>query len=187
MSREKKLKQKADDTLAILKEKGLNKHRFSYYFRKMDRAQKRKLRRIARDELMFYLKLRSMTGYYRESSPRDNAKKRKRMSRLPFSIDTEKSPAWSFVDATRGIVTKPGSLIIPSIQNIGEKFYLDIRLWASQETEAGTKVIPTKKGVCFPVVHLAELRQLLTALHVRWKRDEKKLSQNQPGNGKIEE
>jgi len=171
-------KRTAEETFKLLNPKSLRPTTIKRYMNKMVKAEQRELRRLVREKVEFhheqwefFKKLRSLIGNYHLSKQQFFIRQ-KRLERLPFCIDLSREPGWKFVDATRGIDLWRNRMLIPSIQrtNTG-KLYLDIRIWMTKEDEEKTMVYPTRKGICIPIRYLKELRQLLTALDVRYKQE----------------
>jgi len=177
-------KRTALELLDCLTVKSLRKTVINRYMNKMIGREKRELRRIVGERFQFYRKLRRLTGLYRNTAKQDKTRI-KRMDRLPFSIDHGDSSCWRFVDATRGVLLEGGRLLIPSIQRASTgRLYLDIRIWTYNDDDEQTTVTPTRKGACIPLGKLTELRDRLTALDVRCRREEKRAKRGTAwGNG----
>lgn len=168
-------KRTALELLDYLTVKSLRKTVINRYLNQMLYREKRELRRIVSERFYFYHKLRKLAGVYRNTS-KQNMTRLKRMQRLPFRINQEDSTCWKFVDATRGVLLAGPRILIPSIQRASTgTLYLDIRIWTYDEDDEKTTVKPTRKGICIPLDHLTELRNLLTALDVRGKREKERI------------
>lgn len=173
MKKTKANKRTALELLDCLTEKSLRKTVINRYMNNMIGRERRELRRIVGERFQFYRKLRRLTGLYRNTAKQDKTRI-KRMDRLPFRIDQEDSTCWKFVDATRGVLLAGPRILIPSIQRASTgTLYLDLRIWTYNEDDEKTTVKPTRKGICIPLGKLTELRDRLTALDVRRRREEK--------------
>ena len=95
------------------------------------------------------------------------------MGKLPYTIDHSDGSCWKFVDGTRPILLARGNMIIPSIQRSSKWYWLDIRQWFPIDVDGITKIKPTRKGICISIEHLEELRDLLSALLIRWRNEQK--------------
>jgi len=172
-------KRTAAEFLEALTPKSLRKVAISRMMNAMKRTEQREVRRIVRERNRFYSKLRYLVGEYRETD-KNKTTRMKRMDALPYKIDPSDTTCWKFIDATRGIDLSNDKLCIPSIQQSASgRMYLDLRIWRHNEDEEKTTVKPTKKGVCMSIEHLTELRGLLEALDVRWKREIKRREKNE--------
>jgi hypothetical protein len=167
----------ATEVMAKLNSRSLRKSTVTGYMNRMTRREKRELRRIANEQFGFYRQLRQLVGIYRTSgsgiqSVRTRNQKR-RLASLPYSIDVSGNTPWKLVDATRGVLLKGNRLLIPTVQqSFSGTLYLDVRVWYYEEDDETMTVRPTRKGVTVPLDRLTELRQRLTALDVRNKKDE---------------
>lgn len=158
----------------------VNQAAMTRYMKQFTKAERKEVREIAkarywnlRHQLDFYAALRKQVGHPRRSWKRGtvDARRRKRLSRLPYRMDASSRASWKFVDATRGILLPGNRMLIPSIQKLGlGRIFVDIRIYSYLEGEEKLRVRPTRKGVCFSIDKLDELRGLLEALGVRWKR-----------------
>jgi len=167
----------------------LDKKTISRYMNQMNITAQTSMRKLVWEKWRFYSSLRHLVGTFKETE-KENRRRIKRMDVLPYVIDHSDGTCWKFVDGTRPVLLERGNMIIPTIQRSSKWYWLDIRQWFSLDVDGVTKIRPTRKGICISIEHLEELRDLLTALLIRWRNEQKLqaklLAENNPqGDKKI--
>ena len=150
----------------------LEKKIVSRYVNQMTVTDQAQMRKLVWEKWRFYSSLRHLVGTFKETE-KENRRRIKRMDVLPYVIDHKDGTCWKFVDGTRPVLLERGNMIIPTIQRSSKWYWLDIRQWFSVDVDGVTKIRPTRKGICISIEHLEELRNLLTALLIRWKNEQK--------------
>jgi hypothetical protein len=159
----------AREILNKLSDKSLRKSTISRFMQQLTRKEQRELRRLVKENFDFYRRLRQLVGIYRTTASQKRSQRRK-LSKLPYSIDSSGSARWKFADGTRGISLGGPRLLIPTVQRTkNDVLYLDLRIWYYREDDETMTVYPSRKGVTIPLDCITELRNRLTALDVRRK------------------